>query len=207
MSDRVFGIEGYVKNETSEAFFKLQKGLPPGAKISFQQAYLVLGKKSGLEGHQFLEWLKQEVFSDPGWVFYDGEDRPYFQAAAAAVEAPAEKSTEEKISPGAKKSSPKKKMVRRRKVAPKQAEKMKEVASVDEARGAGRKMVRQRKEQRKKGTAVNADTMIATDFEQAKSTIDACRNKAELKKALTLSRHFANKEQHMRYILKRLEQV
>lgn len=58
-----------------------------------------------------------------------------------------------------------------------------------------------------KGTDITAETIIERPFVQAKVLIDKCSDKSVLKKALTMSRHFAGKEDYMRALMRRLEQV
>lgn len=80
------------------------------------------------------------------------------------------------------------------------------VSTTDTARGAGKALRRQQPDLQKENK-VAAKDIIESSPEQAKILIDKCSDRMELKKALQLSKHFSKKEQHMRYLIKRIEQV
>ena len=72
-------MKGFIHNQTGRAKFKAQRPLPPNSKLSFDDAYLTLGEKSGKKkGPAFVKWLKENHFQDEGWVFYKEEGVPYF---------------------------------------------------------------------------------------------------------------------------------
>ncbi len=73
------------------------------------------------------------------------------------------------------------------------------------AKGAGKVM--RRKRDPSMGAGVTAKDIIEPAYEEARPLIEKCSDKFVLKKALTLSRHFSHKEEHMRHVMKRLEQV
>lgn len=157
-------MKGFVKNETDRPVFILQRVVNPGFSISFDDAYLVVGKKSGKKrGSSFVTWLRDNYFQDQGWAFYKEEGELFFE------------------------------------------EEQREVASAGNAQGAGKSLVRRDETQDKE--AITAKRIIDSDLVIAKQLIDKCNNRAVLKKALTASKHYAGKEAHMRYLIKRLEQV
>lgn len=206
MDDKVLGIEGYVKNDGREAYFKLQRPLPPGAKISFQSAYLSVGKLSKKKGHDFIHWLKETYFSSPEWGFYDKEGNPYFDS----LKEPEPETLEVVIKEEVIEDKPKKRKTTRAKTVRKTKSANKEKAETKEtspAKGAGKIMRRSSQRQKSKGVEITAESMVTPDFPQAKLIIDDCRSRSELKKALNLSRHVSRKEEHMRYIHNRLQQV
>jgi len=84
-------LEGFAKNEGKEGFFKLQRSIPPGGKLTFEQAYLTIGKISGTKKDEsFVRWLKTNSLAGPEWVFYREEGVPFFslEHPAEAVETP-----------------------------------------------------------------------------------------------------------------------
>jgi len=83
--------------------------------------------------------------------------------------------------------------------------KSRSAALAREGKGAGK--VINRKVYDGKGEGITADLIISRPFEQAKVLIEKCTDKAVLKKALTLSKHFSQKEEYMRAIMRRMEQV
>ena len=200
MADKVFDIAGYIVNEGREAYFKLQRRLPPGGKLSFDNAYRTVGAKAGVGGEEFLAWLKATVFAGPEWVFYN-EDGSVFTpaenkdttAATAFITGPVPEELKPPTAPPVQ-TEPKLPTV---------------VEAMDESpgKGAGKKLQRTNSNQVKKGTEITPSTIILAEYQTATGLIDACKSKTVLKKALALTKHFSNKEQHMRYILKRMEQV
>lgn len=73
------------------------------------------------------------------------------------------------------------------------------------AKGAGRKLVRKARKVTKNNTT--AASIIEADLPQAREMISKTKDRAILKKALTLSDHFSKKEEHRRLIMRRLEEV
>ena len=49
--------------------------------------------------------------------------------------------------------------------------------------------------------------IIEAPYDEARSLIEKTKDRTILKKALKLSNHISGKEQHMRHIVKRMEQV
>ena len=163
-------MKGFVKNEGERGTFILQRTLPPGATLSFEDAYLSVGKKSGKKkGISFVRWLRDNYLSETQWVFYKEEGIPYF------VQKKLKEIEEKPVEP----------------VAP--------------AKGAG--TVMRRKPDGTKGTEITPNTIIEEQFDRAKVLIDKCADKNVLKKALVLSQHFSAKEEHMRHLMRRLQQV
>ncbi len=163
-------MKGFVKNEGEKGVFILQRTLYPGALLSFDEAYLSVGGKSGLKnGISFVRWLRDNYLSGAQWVFYKEEGVPYFSQ---------EEMSEIEERP---------------------------VEAVAPAKGAGRVMRRHVNDA--KGTEITANTIIEQPFTQAKVLIDKCGDRNVLKKALALSQHFSKKEDHMRHLMKRLQQV
>ena len=174
-------MKGFLKNETGTSVFKLQRQIPINGMLSFDDAYLSIGEKSGKkEGPTFVKWLKENHFAADGWVFYKEEGVLFFAAKKA------EKSTPEGNEPEVV-ELPKPKTG---KIAP--------------ARGAGRKLAKQ---QQVKESAVTAGTIIQADIPQAKEMIEKTKSRATLKRALGLANHFSHKEEHRRLIQRRLEEV
>jgi hypothetical protein len=160
-------MKGFVKNESRDAFFVLQRPVPPGGKISLEDAYSVVGERSGKKQEAaFVRWLRDNYFKGSGWAFYREEGVPFF-------------SEEEPVS------------------------EVKE--AVVPARGAGKVMRRQSRGS--KGAEVTPKTIVEAPYDRAKVLIDKCTDRAVLRKALALTRHFSKKEEHMRYLMRRLEQV
>jgi hypothetical protein len=175
MENKEFEVSGFVKNESNEAFFKLQRSLPPGGKIKFSDAFLTVGSKSGLEGKEFIKWLRENVFPGTNWGFYSEDDVAFFSETSK---------NNQDVAPSAP------------------------PVSLEAGRGAGR--VERRalsKGETKKGFEITASSIIEAEFPIAKTLIEKCKSRAILKKALNLSQTFANKDEHMRHLVKRLEQV
>ncbi len=72
-------------------------------------------------------------------------------------------------------------------------------------KGAGRKFVKTNTKVNAK--EVTAGSIIEADLPQAKKMLASIHSRQTLKKALTLSNHFSNKEGHRRLIQRRLEEV
>ena len=170
-------MQGFIRNETKKAVFKLQRPLPINSSLTFDDAYLSLGEKSGKkEGDVFVKWLKENHFQDEGWVFYKEEGVPYFKSSAKKNNpAPSEPEVVELPRP---KKSP--------------------------SKGAGRKLT---KKARVAESAVTAGAIIEADLPQAKEMIDKTKSRGTLKRALSLANHFSHKEEHRRLIQRRLEEV
>ena len=160
-------MKGFIINEGISAQFKLQRQLYPGSRLSFDDAYSVVGKKSGKrKGPTFVKWLKETCLPSPDWVFYKAEGELFFEES-------------EKLNV--------------------------EVVAVKPGKGAGVTM--RRKTELSKQASVGASELVEPDYSSAKELIDNCKSKAVLKKALALTRIKSNREQHMRHLMKRLEQV
>ena len=163
-------MKGFVKNEGDKGIFILQRTLYPGAMLSFDEAYLSVGEKSGKKkGAPFVKWLRDNYLSATQWVFYKEDGIPYFGQEELA----------EMIDPPAEVALP--------------------------AKGAGRVMRRNLNDA--KGAAITASTIIEGPYTDAKVLIDKCADRNILKKALALSQHFSKKEEHMRHLMRRLQQV
>lgn len=172
-------MKGYVENTGTQAYFILQRQLPPGGKIQLEDAYRVVGKRSGLEETQiqeFVNFLKTQIFTRGNWSFVI--------EGSKSAEIKPKKSSQKKVDTTQSKTSSKKEK---------------------DARGAGRSMRRDVSESQ--GTNITPAEIIEAPYEQARSLIEKTKDKVVLKKALNLTKHFANKEQHMRHLVKRLEQV
>lgn len=174
MANKELEVPGFVKNESNEAFFKLQRSLPPGGKIKFSDAFLTIGSKSGLEGKEFVKWLRENVFPGPAWGFYSADDVPFFSE---------DSKKNQDVAPAAP------------------------PVSLEAGKGAGRVERRVRSKGETKGVEITASKIIESEFPVAKTMIEKCKSRAVLKKALNLSQTFANKDEHMRHLIKRLEQV
>ncbi|MBD3260369.1 MAG: hypothetical protein GF334_01605 [Candidatus Altiarchaeales archaeon] len=193
-------MEGFIRNETGRAVFKLQRPLPPGSVLKLEDAYMIVGEKSGKNrGMAFVKWLKENVFREEGWVFYKEEGVPYSVGSQAKKarkvnSSRVEKSVseEEKVDGVAaggepvEEASPKKERV-------------------SPSRGAGRRLVRKNKKISKNNNT--AASIIDADAAQARRIVSKVKDRSVLKKALALSNHFANKEEHRRLIQRRLEEV
>ncbi len=174
-------MKGFLKNETGKSVFKLQRPIPINGILSFDDAYLTLGEKSGKkEGVTFVKWLKENHFQAEGWVFYKEEGVLFFAAKKVAKTSPKGEEPEVVELPKPKTE----------KIIP--------------AKGAGRKFTRA---QQVKESAVTAGTIIEADIPQAKEMIEKTKSRATLKRALGLSNHFSHKEEHRRLIQRRLEEV
>jgi hypothetical protein len=97
-------MKGFIRNENGKSYFKLQRPLPVNGILSFDNAYLTLGEKSGKkEGPAFVKWLKENHFPGEGWVFYKEEGVLFFSAketAAAKAEAAESPAKHVKVAPG-----------------------------------------------------------------------------------------------------------
>ncbi len=158
-------MKGFVKNGGNRPVFILQRSINPGISISLEDAYLVVGKKSGKkQGVSFATWLRQGIFQDSIWEFYKEEGEAFFEE-----------------------------------------EPVREVSRTAPGAGAGKNMVRRDEDNTKKG--ITAQEIIDSDLVIAKQLIDKCKDKSVLKRALAATKHYSGKEGHMRYLLKRVEQV
>ena len=180
MKDQVFDIDGFVRNDGRDAHFKLQRPLPPGAKLTFAQAFATVGARSEKKGREFVEWLRENHFSGGDWGFYSASGQPFFtETEAASLEArPSGKVAVGEASPG-----------------------------ISAGKGAGKALRRRSTAAKVKGIEITAVSMVEPNYAEAKTLIDACKSRRELKKALTLSKNLSHKEDHMRHIHARLQQV
>lgn len=160
-------MKGFVRNEGDRAVFTLQRSIVPGFSITFEEAYNVVGKKSGKKrGKLFVKWLRDNVFSGNQWAFYAEEGVQFFGSEDLPKEKP------EKVA---------------------------------EAKGAGRKL--RRKTENFTGQEITATLIIEKPYPQAKNLIEKCNDRGVLKKALSLSKLRSKREDHMRHLMRRLEQV
>ena len=178
-------MRGYVKNEGTQAYFVCQRQIPPGGKVEFEDIYKSVGKKSGLEeGPAFVEWVKANVFLRGSWGYYEEEGKP--------LDAPAPK-----------KAAPKKQVKKDTSGTSSKRE--------NDAKGAGRPMKRDTRTTVDTvdvtGATVTPSAIIEAPYDQARALIEKTKDRTVLRKALRLTKHFSGKEQHMRHIVKRLEQV
>ncbi len=180
-------MQGYVQNEGTQAYFVCQRQIPPGGKVQITDIYKSVGKKSGLEeGVEFVEWIKTNVFRRGSWGYYKDEDSPLSSPKTAKKPTAQQKSVTKAPAP-LNKTSPKKEK---------------------DARGAGRDLRRTSRETHDvTGANVTPVAIIEASYEQARGLIEKTKDRIVLKKALNLTKHFSGKEQHMRHIIKRLEQV
>lgn len=195
-------MEGFVRNETGKAVFKLQRPLPPGAVLKLEDAYLIVGEKSGKNrGMAFVKWLKENIFKEEGWVFYKEEGVPY-SVGSQAKKAQQVNSSRRKQKPPVEEDD----QVDGLAAA---GEPVSEVSEVKEkvapSRGAGRRLVRKNKKISKNNNT--AASIIDADATQARRIVAKVKDRSVLKKALSMSNHFANKEEHRRLIQRRLEEV
>jgi hypothetical protein len=77
--------------------------------------------------------------------------------------------------------------------------------AVAPARGAG--TVMKRKATTVNKSSITPNTIIEAAFPEAHDLIEKCADRNVLKKALALSQHFSKKDEHMRHLMRRLEQV
>lgn len=72
-------MKGFVKNEGARSSHILKRAINPGFSISFDEAYVVVGPKSGeKKGPAFISWLRENVFNSDKWEFYKEEGVTYF---------------------------------------------------------------------------------------------------------------------------------
>jgi len=175
-------MKGFVKNETNRSIFKLQRPLPINGILSLDNAYLTVGERSGLKkGVAFAKWLKENYFSADGWNFYKEEGVPFFKEdRETAVEV-------KKGEPEVVVSVPKV----RKKVTP--------------GKGAGKKFTRTKDANER--AKVTSGLIVESSIEDAKSLINNTNDRKILKRALSMTNHFSNKEEHRRLVMKRLEEV
>jgi len=188
-------MRGYVQNVGTQAVFILQRQVPPGSRIKLEDAYKVVGKRSGLKSTQvvaFVDFLRTQILSRGTWAFFEDEGKAFKPpkkktvVKAEKVEEKSEKAVQEVAQEveTPQKSSPK---------------------SQQPARGAGKPLRRNPEDALNAG--VTPAAILEAPYEQARALIEKTRSKAVLRRALTLTQHFAGKEQHMRHIIKRLERV
>ena len=175
-------MRGYVKNEGTQAYFSCQRQITPAGRVMLDDIYKSVGEKSGLEdGPEFIEWIKTNVFRRGSWGYYEEEGKPL-------------------AAPNTKKAAPKKRTKAQNFATSSKKEK--------DAPGAGRAMRRDSAETYDvTGRNITPSAIIEAPYDQARALIEKTKDRVVLKKALNLTKHFANKEQHMRHIVKRLEQV
>jgi hypothetical protein len=159
-------MRGYVQNESNQAYFIVQRQIPPGGKVELTEIYKSVGKQSGLE---------------EDWAFYDHFGKPF------GAKKTAKKKTNEALQKETTSSTTSSKKSK-------------------DAAGAGRTL-RRDSSAVTKGAKITPATIIDAPYDQARTLIEKCTDKTVLKKSLALTKHFAKKEQHMRHIIKRLEQV
>lgn len=178
-------MKGYIQNESTQAYFIVQRQIPPGGKVELADIYKSVGKQSGLEEDAtFVAWLRTDVFTKGTWGFYDHFGKPLGakkKKAAEKTEAVASATEKSSATTSSKKGK--------------------------DAVGAGRVLRRDPAAAVAKGTKITPAVIIDAPYDQARTLIEKCTDKSVLKKSLALTKHFAKKEQHMRHILKRLEQV
>lgn len=84
-------------------------------------------------------------------------------------------------------------------------EPMRKPVSAGSAQGAGKAQIRRDDVSEKKGAA--ARRIIDSEIVAARPLIDKCKDRAVLRTALAASKLRTGKEAHMRYLIRRLEQV
>ncbi len=223
---------GYVRNDGGPATFIAQRGMPEGRTVEFEDLLLVFSKKSLFDKVEpgFVLWLKDNVFQDERWGFYNAGGTPYVFSierdvelhTVSVVKEPMSETPLEEVSvtisvvdaPADRKPAKKKRAPARKpkatKIRKESAEPIrKEAASITkpkvDARGAGRKM--RRDGNSLKGVKITPAMIIEANYEEASALIDKCNERPVLKKALALSKHFSGKEAHMRHLIKRVEAV
>lgn len=206
-------MSGYVCNDGGPPVFIAQRGVPQGRKVDFEDLLLVFSRKSTFEEVEpgFVSWLKENVFSDSRWGFYN-EDGTLYEFETA--EEPEPESVSVKISvvdappdlkPAKKKRAPARKSSRKKKDASEPKESSSKTSSKPTAKGAGRRFVRDNNDN--KGVKITPSMIIEADYSEASHLINQCKERPVLKKALTLSKHFSGKEAHMRHLIRRVEEV
>ena len=168
---------GVVVNESTNAYFVLQRQVPPGGKVSLGAAYLDVGLRSGeTDESAFACWLQESVLLRGSWGYYDQEGNS-LTGKKTAVAVDAEEDSVDKTPSGREKG----------------------------ARGAGKVLRRSLKDA--KGVEITPKEIIEAPYEEARTLIEKSKDRVVLKKALALTKHFSGKEQHMRHLMRRIEQV
>jgi hypothetical protein len=176
-------MKGYVRNEGEQAYFVCQRQIPPGGKVELTAIYKSVGKKSGVdEGPEFVEWIKSNVFRRGSWGYYEEEGK--LLGVKEEVKKPSSKPVSKPKKRTTAKTSSKKD---------------------NDAQGAGRNVRRDPTEN--ESGEVTPSAIIEAPYDQARALIEKTKDRIVLRKALKLTNHFSGKEQHMRHIIKRLEQV
>ncbi len=175
-------MKGFIKNETNKAVFRLQRSIPVNGTVLLENAFLSVGEKSGKKtALSFAKYLKENHFPEEGWVFCKEDGSPLFKEVSKPKTKVGSKEPEVVV------PVPKK----RKKVTP--------------GKGAGKKLTRNK--EANEVTEITAGAIIDAAIPQAKSLIAKTKDRGILKKALTLSSHFSNKEEHRRLVQRRLEEV
>lgn len=174
MVDKKDELKGFVRNDGKTAVFKVQRSLPPSAKVTLESLYLALGKKSGLErGPEFVCWVRENVFPGPDWGFYNTDGTPFFSEKKGKVE---------DVAPEAPPA-----------------------VAVKPAEGAG--LVVKKKNSQPKVGEITPVKILEAEVGTAELLIEECHDKTVIRKAINLANHLANKEEHRRHLLRRLEQI
>ncbi len=84
-------------------------------------------------------------------------------------------------------------------------EPLRAVASAGPAEGAGKGLIRRDEAQEKE--TLTAKRILDSEIILARQLIDKCKNKSTLRRALAATKVRTGKEAHMRYLIRRLEQV
>ena len=185
-------MRGYVQNVGTQAVFILQRQVPPGSRIKLEDAYKAVGKRSGLKPTQvvaFVDFLRTQILHQGNWAFFEDDGEAF---------KPPKKKTFVKVEKVEEKSEEVAQEVSQEVEAPQKS-------SPKPARGAGKSLRRNPEDALNAG--VTPVAILEAPYEQARALIEKTRSKAVLRRALTLTQHFAGKEQHMRHIIKRLERV
>lgn len=156
-------MRGYLQNQGNQAYFVMQRQIPPGGKVNLSEAYKSLGSKSGLEeGIEFVEWLKVNILTRGAWGFYEQEGVP-LKGEKTAVSKKAG-SRKKVVSTTTTKTSSKKDQ---------------------DARGAGR--VLKRDVNAIKGDKITPAKIVEAPYDEARALIEKCRDKSVLKKSFEVN--------------------
>lgn len=174
-------MRGYVQNNGSTSKFTAQRRFHPGGRVDFDNLIPTFIKLSGFSKSSpgFVKWLRDNIFSDERWGFYnaDGSDFKFTKSKAKSTVANQDEVVTEESA-----------------------------APVKKARGAGQRLTRN-VENDISDRDITPSSIINAEFSMARPQIEKCRDRIILKRALTLSKHFSNKEEHMRYLMRRLDEI
>ncbi len=170
-------MRGYVQNNGVTSKFIAQRGFHPGGRVDFDKLIPTFTKLSG---------FSKVTSGFVKWLrdnIFSDERWGFYNADGSDF-----KFTKSKAKPTA------------------EGQEAAKPAPIKKGRGAGQRLTRNI-ENDMSARDITPRSIIDAEFNMARPQIEKCRDRSTLKKALTLSKHFSNKEEHMRYLMRRLDEI